>query len=239
MTQVGEGVAIPGLTSEVKEKLHSCDWTTCKKNHQKKPAYPKGGTVARNGSFKSDWVKARLEPWEVYGNGKDSRAELFEYREETPAAKYATTAAAMKHPEYHTQKHHLISVNLFDGVKKMGKNAELIGYDANHKKNGICLPSYKLDIIQHDLQCHRGSHPKALYNDKIKPLLANLERKSLEYCETDQDGTIERQAMLIDNLNRISDRIKLKIKSWTWLLRKDALVERKQSKERYQNLTLG
>lgn len=237
MTEIGESIAIPGMPSSDKETpLVQCDWKNCNKAHEKKPGYPKGGTVERNGSYESDWVKAKLEPWDVYGAGKDSRATLEDYREETPAAKYAVTAAAMTHPEYHTQKHHLISVNLFDSVKDLSKNAELIGYDVNHKNNGICLPSYIVDIVRHDLQCHRGSHPKALYNDKIKPLLANMERKSLEYCKMDSDGDGESQAMLMDELNKLSQFIELRVKNWMWLLRKNALKERVQSKTRYKNL---
>lgn len=235
MTDIGEGVAIPGVPEKDKP-LFDCDWTKCKKTHGKKPIYPKGGTVKRNGSYEADWIGAGLEPWELRGPGKDSGATLEEFRSETPAAAYAVTAAALRYPKYHTQKHHLISVNLLTGVKDLSKNAELVGYDVNHKKNGICLPSYVVDIVQHDLQCHRGSHPKALYNDKVKPLLANLERRCLEYCELDTDGDVERQAALVADLNRLSQRIKAKIESWTWLLRKNAPIERAQSKTRYNNL---
>lgn len=237
MTEIGESVAVPGMPSnEQEEKLTRCEWKTCNENHESELKYPKDGDVSRNSSYESDWVSAKLEPWDLYGAGTNSRATLEEYREETPAAKYAATAAAMKHPEYHTQKHHLISVNLFGGVGKLAKNAELIGYDVNHKNNGICLPSYIIDIVQHDLQCHRGSHPKALYNDKINPLLKRLQSRCLNYCELDINGNLESQKKLIDDLNRLSRRIEGKIKSWDWLLRKNAKKERVESNERYNNL---
>lgn len=235
MTEVGEAVAIPGAPAK-EEQLVDCEWKKCKKTHEKKPSYPKGGTVKRNSSYKADWVKANLEPWQVHGSGKDSKATLAEYQKETPAASYAIAASKLKHPEYHTQKHHLISVNLFDGVSSLSANAKLVGYDANHKNNGICLPSYVLDIVQHDLQCHRGSHPKALYNDKLKPLLANLDKRCQTYCLADSAGDGQGQAALLEDLNRISRRAENKIKQWAWLLRKNAKAERTQSKERYKGL---
>ena len=226
MSELGEGVAV----AQIKEvQMQQCDWKKCKKTHEKSVTYPNNGKVERNGTYESDWVKAGLEPWELHGPGTDSKATLKDYQDETRAAKYAKTAAKIQHPAYHTQKHHLISVNLLSNVSKLGHNAKLIGYDVNHKNNGICLPSYTLDIVQHNLQCHRGSHPKALYNDKIDPLLRNLETRSLSYCELDIEGKVTMQKRLMDDLNGMSRRIETKIKEWKWLLRKDALAEREQS----------
>jgi hypothetical protein len=232
MTQLGEGVAVAGPESKVTDPV-DCEWKKCKKNHAKTVSYPKGGTLSRNGSYESDWVAANLEPWKLYGPGNDSMATLKEFREETPAAKYAVAAASLKHPAYHTQKHHLLSVNFFDSVTTLAHNAKLVGYDVNHKKNGICLPSYVLDIVQHDLQCHRGSHPKVLYNEKVKALLTNLEQRCEKYCEPDFAGEAANQLRLMDDLNELSARVASKIKSWTWLLRSDATNERKASFERY------
>jgi hypothetical protein len=235
MTQVGEGVAIAGPASK-QTKLVGCDWNKCKKNHTNSITYPGGGSVVRNGSYEEDWIGAHLEPWELRGSGTDSKATLQEFRKETPAAKYAVTAAALKFPAYHTQKHHLLSVNFFDGVKALAHNAELVGYDVNHKNNGICLPSYVLDIVQHDLQCHRGSHPKALYNEKAKALLTNLEIRCVKYCETDESGDRSNQLHLMEDLNELSRRVAAKIVSWKWLLRKNALNERQQSIERLKKI---
>lgn len=238
MTQIGEGIAVtviaPNANNE--ENLFKCEWKQCLTNHINKPDYPNDGDTNRNGTYETDWIKAGLEPWELYGPGKDSKAILTDYRNETPSAQYAVSAAALKHPKYHTQKHHLISVNLFDNVSILSHNAKLAGYNVNHKNNGICLPSYVIDIIQHNLQCHRGSHPKALYNDKIDPLLTNLEQKCIKYCEMDIDGNLEKQKKLIDDLNRLSNRIQQKLKSWEWLVRKNALAEREESYKRYENL---
>lgn len=233
--ELGEGVAVPGVPPKDKT-VFKCDWTTCQKTHEKKPTYPKGGTVKHNSTYKTDWIAAKLEPWELHGPGRDSRASLADYRKETKAAKYAVTAAALKHPEYHTQKHHLLSIDFFKEVTKLSKNAKLVGYDVNHKNNGMCLPSYCSDIVQHDLQCHRGSHPKALYADEISPLLALQEEESLKYCELDIQGEMNLQSSLIYELDVLSARIEAKIRGWEWLLRKDAEQERKESWARYQSL---
>lgn len=233
MTQVGEGIAVAvgNQTNTV-----DCVWKDCKKNHTKSVNYPKGGKVTRNGTYEANWVSAGLEPWVLKGPGKNSKSSLAEYRTETPAAAYAVTAAALSYPEYHTQKHHLLSVNFFDGVKKLAHNAELVGYDVNHKNNGICLPSYVIDIVQHDLQCHRGSHPKALYNDKVKALLTNLELRCIKYCEMENEGGVDNQKQLINDLNTLSERVASKITTWKWLLRSNALAERVSSQARYQSL---
>lgn len=229
MTEVGELVAV--VAEENKNvQLVSCDWKTCPETHEKKPSYPGNGTVSRNSSYSSDWVAEGLEPWEKYGPGTNSRATLKDYKKETPKAKYAVTASQLEYPEYHTQKHHLLSVNLFSNVSKLSHNAKLITYDVNHKNNGVCLPTYVIDIVQHDLQAHRGSHPNNLYNSKISPLLMNLENRCVEYCGIDVNGTIERQQMLMDDLNRLSRRVELQIKGWRWLLRSNAKAEREQSK---------
>jgi hypothetical protein len=171
--EIGEAVAPPGLTADDSdnEKRVACDWQDCTTNHEKKVAYPGNGVLERSSGFAAVWVAADLEPWNKYGDGTDSLATLQEYRGETENAAYAVTAAAMKHPEYHTQKHHLISIKLFDNVTKLKHDAGLIGYDVNAVPNGMCLPSYKLDVVRHDLQAHRGPHPNNLYNSKDQPLL--------------------------------------------------------------------
>jgi len=229
MSELGEGAAV---AQDKNPTLQKCEWKQCKKTHNRQITYANTGSVKRSSTYESDWVNAGLEPWKLHGPGRDSGADIREYREETPAAKYADTAAGLKYPEYHTQKHHLISVNLFSNVSKLSHNAKLIGYDANHKNNGICLPSYIVDIVQHDLQCHRGPHPKPLYNDKIDPLLRNLEIKCLGYCELDVSGKISLQKNLLDDLNGLSNRVAKKIKDWKWLLRKNALAERSKSHAR-------
>lgn len=160
MTEIGESVAVPAMpANEKEEEPVGCEWNTCNGYHKDKPQYPKDGNVERDNNYKDNWVSAGLEPWDLYGPGNNSKATLEEYRNETEKGQHAEAAAAMEHPEYHTQKHHLISINFFDDVPDLSNNAELIGYDVNHKNNGMCLPSHKVDIVQHDLQCHRRGTP--------------------------------------------------------------------------------
>lgn len=236
MTEIGESVAVAVIAlADEQEKLVDCKWKDCPGEiHKKKPPYPENGNVKRNSSYSADWVAAGLEPWVKHGPGKDSKATLADYRAETPKARYAATAAALEHPEYHTQKHHLISVNLFGNVSKLAHDAKLIGYDVNHKNNGICLPTYVVDIIRHDLQAHRGSHPNNLYNSKISPLLRNIEKLCVDYCKVDTQGDADNQKRLIDDLNRLSRRTEDQIRSWRWLLRKGAIKEREESAAMYE-----
>ena len=234
MTQVKETVASSSLATQ---NLVKCDWHDCKTTHQKKPAYPGKGKVTKNSSYSENWIAAKLEPWELYGPGKNPQATLSDFGDPTKLS--SIRAAEKVHPEYLTQKHHLISINLFKDATKLSKDAELIGYDANHKNNGMCLPNYIVDIVQHDLQCHRGSHPNELYNDKVKPMLRYLEIKCIQYCEMDINGDSSSQMNLMDDLDFISRRIEKRIKDWSFLLRKNALAERLESKKRLDKINAG
>lgn len=234
MTQLGEGVQI-GIVADppAGPAPKKCNWKRCKTNHLKDISYPEGGTVDKNGSYASDWVGANLEPWKKYGDGRDSLAQRADFLEETPGASYVSTASALKHPEYHTQKHHLVSVKLFKNVPDLAHNAKLVGYDVNHKNNGVCLPSYKIDIVRHDLQCHRGNHPNSLYYDHLDPLLSDLEARCVKYCHGDFDGDKSVQQTLVEDIDRLSKRAEQQIKSWKWLLRSDAVQERVDSRATY------
>jgi hypothetical protein len=236
--EIGESVAPPGLaqTNSDDSKLVGCDWQDCLSNHAQKVPYPGGGKLDRSSGFAAAWVSAGLEPWVKYGDGIDSMPSAADYRAETKGASYVSTAAAMKFPEYHTQKHHLISINLFKNVAKLKHNATLISYDVNAPANGVCLPSFTLDIVRHDLQAHRGSHPNNLYNSKIQPLLEDLEQRSAKYCEPDREGECELQKQLLGDLDRLSRKVEARIHAWDWLLRSDALAERSDAYARLERL---
>ncbi|MCS7466708.1 AHH domain-containing protein [Stieleria sp. ICT_E10.1] len=231
------GADVPGVSPA--EQLHACDWKQCEEDHKKKIDYPGDGKVKHSSNYASKW--GEHEPWVMSGNAGNTgkRAELADYREETKSARYAVNAAAMTDPNYHTQKHHLISVNLFGKVSDLSHDAKLIGYDVNHINNGSCFPSYAYDIFRHDMQCHRGSHPNAVYNDHIMPILLNLEKKCITYCQRDSNCDTSPQQGLIQNLNAISAVCFTKLLYWEWFLRskEKALRERKESFER-QNLAV-
>jgi A nuclease family of the HNH/ENDO VII superfamily with conserved AHH len=234
MTQLGEGVQVGVLRPPAEgPPPKKCKWKNCKTNHSHDIAYPEGGTVDKNGSYASDWVGADLEPWKKYGDGRDSLAQKADFLAETPGASYVSTAVGLKHPAYHTQKHHLVSVKLFKDVPDLSYNGKLVGYDVNHKNNGVCLPSYVADIVRHDLQCHRGNHPNSLYYDHLDPLLGDLEARSRTYCHADFDGDMVVQKGLVGDIDRLSKRTEGQIKSWKWLLRSDATQERSDSKAAY------
>lgn len=234
MTQVGEDVQVGLMTDPASPPVpKKCDWKKCKTNHTQDIAYPAGGTVDKSGGYADDWVGANLEPWKKYGDGCDSLARRPDFLAETPGASYVSTASALKHPQYHTQKHHLVSVKLFKDVPDLSYNCKLVGYDVNHKNNGVCLPSYVVDIVRHDLQCHRGNHPNSLYYDHLSPLLSDMEARCVRYCHGDFDGNMTVQKTLVDELDRLSRRTEGQIKAWKWLLRSAAAQERIDSKAAY------
>ena len=171
-----------------------------------------------------------------YGAGLDTKPTLAEYRVDTPKARYAIRASKMKHPEYHTQKHHLISVSLFKPLSKLKFNAKLVSYDVNHPHNGACYPTYMIDIARHDLQAHRGSHTNELYYDKVRPKLKAIETACLVYCTHDQKCDTTPQKVLVKDLDGLSSTAEANLKAWAWLLRSAAKAERIKSKARYAAL---
>ena len=239
MPNVLDGLSSPAPSTDAKKTLVKCEWKDCKTTHENKPSYANDGVLTRSSGFAGTWVAAGLEPWVKYGPGTDSHATLEDYRQETPKAQYAAAAAAMKHPTYHTQKHHLISINLFKARPKLKHDAGLIGYDVNDVANGVCLPTYEVDIVQHDLQAHRGSHPNNLYNAKIAPLLKDIEEACVRYCESDTSGEVSRQKALTGDLERLSRKIEGRIRAWKWLLRTEAPAERSKAFARLASLRTG
>lgn len=230
--------------SEENPNLVDCDWETCEKKHRSKPSYKGGGTVEKSSSYADKWVNADLEPWKRHGSGINASPGLSpqqllqEYRAETPSAEYAPGASKMTHPEYHTQKHHLLSAKLFTPRSKLKHNIELSGWDINGVPNGACLPTYTIDIVRHDLQCHRGNHPNSLYYDNLDPLLKDLEDVCVRYCVPDESGAATpQQDRLVRALDTLSARTYDMVKAWEWLLRSDAVNERASSNARYNALT--
>jgi hypothetical protein len=119
---------------------------------------------------------------------------------------------------YPVQGHHLIPVSIFSQTPKLKRNIELIGWDVNSKENGLFLPVFAPDMLRHDLQIHRGPHPKR-YKESIEFELTEIESECLNHCKTGN------QKQLIKRLNKLSNRIYLKVKNWDpkYLLREDSL----------------
>ncbi|WP_181950419.1 AHH domain-containing protein [Shewanella woodyi] len=206
------------------DETYKCDWKDCKGGHKKKIKYPNNGQLKRSNTYRKKWVSAGLEPWDLYGPGENSHATLEDYKSESRAS-YVSKAAAMQYPEYHTQKHHLIPVSSFADYKNLKHNAKLAGYDVNNTQNGICLPSFVLDIVQHDLQCHRGNHPNDNYYDRIDPLLEDLQDEFNKVCAKNANEKHHQHA-LVKELDDLAQFISKRIKDWKYLLRSDAKSER-------------
>lgn len=219
---------------EDEDKTHKCDWKNCKGKHKKPIHYPNDGVIKRDNVFANNWVKTGLEPWVIYGAGKDTKAIKEDYLAETKRIDVVNKAIKLKHPEYPTQKHHVIPIALFNNYKTLAKNAKLAGYDINHHKNGICLPSFVVDIAQHDLQCHRGRHPNNAYQLKLSLSIEHLENRSIDLCKNKLNGS-EISDSLIKKLNKLSKRTADSIIQWRYLLRSDSINERTESKKRLLN----
>ena len=220
---------------EDEDKTHKCDWKDCKGKHKKPIYYSNKLKLKRSNNYEKKWVQVGLEPWVIHGAGIDSKASPEEYKKADGRKSMVAKAIQLNYPAYHTQKHHLISIHLFKQFDKLKKNAELAGYDVNHPKNGICLPSFKFDIIQHDLQLHKGPHPQDLYNDKIEPFLEKLEVRLSKICSDKADGK-HHQKETIKQLDTLSNYLYKKIKNWDYLLRTEALEDRDFAKQRLERI---
>ena len=228
----------PGQGNKKDHKPKKCAWKTCRTQHKKPPHYPNTGKTSRNNTYTSDWIKAGLEPWDLYGKGEDishlpDEAWTLGFGESLSAKtldKINTSreSAGRGGKTYPTEKHHVISVNLFSRFKELSGNIKLIGWDINGKENGICLPYLAADILRHDLQVHRGQHPKD-YNKNLRAELKEIQKQSLTYCKDN------RQNQLIRKLNGLAEDTIGYIQNWhpDYLLRKDAR-KIKQDVEKYK-----
>lgn len=231
------------LTNNLQENeaLFSCDWTVCDKQHTTdiNSDYPRNGSVKRGETksgkdYASAWVEKGLEPWEEIGQQKHSpNATWQDYQEDLQPkgdiklrnkTLIEHNLALIEKGKYKTEKHHLISVHLFDNLNSLANNCQLVGYNVNDAENGICLPYFVPDIVRHDRQCHRGPHPP-IYDRNALKLLKNLQTKAEKYCTDNQ------QQKVIVKLNDISQRIRQHILAWDkgWELRSKAHAERRWS----------
>ncbi len=227
--------------SKENPKTYKCKWSNCKGNHKKVIRYPKGGTAKRKSGFDKKWVAAGIEPWMLHGPGENTYPTSDEYFAELRTKssgnrRKCNTYANYEHPMYATQKHHALPVSSFKDFPILRKNINLIGYNVNHHKNGICLPTFTIDIPRHDLQCHRGPHP-ALYFDKISKRLQDIESETENYCHKDIQGNMSYQKALVDDLNEESEEVIGLIRHWEYLLRSNAHEDRKSSEARLKNIS--
>jgi hypothetical protein len=240
--EIGELVAAPPLqaSEDDKEEMFECKWQDCEKKHLEdiNPSYPSKGSVSKGAAtsgrnYEAEWIACDLEPWKLRGDGVDPTPKVADYSSEIDVSKPRNKKMVTKaieefsHPSYMTQKHHVISVHLFDDFSKLAYDAKLVDYNVNDKENGICLPYFSTDIVRHDLQAHRGPHPP-MYDERVSVLLRNLEEKCVRYCT---EGC---QPLLKRKLEAISRRVIGHIEAWEagWYLRSTAVAERKAAYDR-------
>jgi len=222
---------------EEKEKLFKCEWKNCQGKHTSdvNDSYPKNGSVKRGktssgNDYSSDWVSKGLEPWAQGKQKHDPKATFDDYKNDLqrvgtikPKNKSSidSNLKLIKAGKYKTEKHHIISIHLFDNLSSLAHNCKLIGYNVNDFKNGICLPYFVPDIVRHDRQAHRSSHPPA-YDKNAMKLLENLQTRAEDFCSA------ELQEKLVRAMNKTSDRIRDHIINWDkgWTLRAASEAER-------------
>ena len=119
---------------------------------------------------------------------------------------------------YRYQRHHIIPCEVFKNPI-LNKNLELLGYDINvFDENGISLPYRIKDLVWHDLQFHRGSHPA--YTGIVRTRVMAIVRKCGQYCEKGEQST------LWDFIKERVDKSRNEIKNWTLLIHPWAAAER-------------
>jgi hypothetical protein len=237
MTQIGEGVTVALALPPASSTIYNCEWRCAPgqkgphdaKWHLKQPPYPKGGRNDRDEGAPGTWKDSdHLVPW-LYPSKDDGINSLHTDRDYHIAR--GKPASAYPYPEYATEGHHLISCDLFKESEypELVHNALLMGYDINCKENGFHVPAFVVDIVCHDLQHHASSHswsaPAPLEYDldeKVAPLLTQLQERCYRYCTADPEGSAEAQKRILADLHRTSDVVRGKLKRWRWYLTKIA-----------------
>jgi hypothetical protein len=236
--EIGESFSGPAPpVQEEEQKRYPCKWNDCKGKHSEdiNPSYPSKGSTSKGAAtsganYEAEWIRAGLEPWVLRGPGLDRKPTAAEYGAELDLTKARNRNMVNKsveefsHPAYMTQKHHVVSVHLFDDFKKLAYDARLVDYNVNDKENGICLPYFIADIVRHDLQCHRGPHPP-MYDERVSVLLRDLEQRCIHFCDVGMQPQVKQE------LEAIAQRVIRHIEQWRpgWYLRSNAPAERAQS----------
>ncbi|MGO3738651.1 MAG: AHH domain-containing protein [Marinomonas foliarum] len=188
------------------------------------------GRTTRRLGFNKQWKNEQLQPWLSQGTGQALPTPFHDPKHDawklgfkgfiSPLSRQQIKQSAANPnagSPYPVQGHHLIPVSIFSQTPKLKRNIELIGWDVNGKENGIFLPVFAPDMLRHDLQMHRGPHPKR-YKESIEFELSKIEQKCLNYCGS------RKQRQLIKQLISLSEDIKEFIEDWDpkYLLREDS-----------------
>jgi hypothetical protein len=199
------------LADSDSEKKIKCDWEGCQGNpHSTAVEYKEknNGCVTR-GDYKGNWPRPfhiLTSSYTEYGVKKGKYKGLVSSREEYQNVHESNC------DHYETQFHHIIPVDVMEGLEVLGKNLVLIGWNINDgMSNGICLPYFKEDQIWHYLQPHRGEHPGTYISD-VKNVVSKIQSASKELCRKSEDkkSQEDQNTLKVDIqncVNTIRDRI--------------------------------
>ena len=207
---------------KIKSDKTGCDWKGCKGEPHPvriKPKYPD----RKKGVIDKKPIPNDVHPNLLYGDlcGKNVLGHTFPYRTTKMKSKW--------YYNYRFQRHHIIPANMRKKFKKLFFNLKLMGWDLNSPiSNCLNLPMYDKDIVWHDLQTHRGSHPR--YDGMVKVELLDLETECLDFCKNSETGdkNLPTQDNLIPNTSETTSFFAEMILNWNpaWILVSTSLASR-------------
>lgn len=153
-----------------------CGWKSDCQKHHTVVGYPKGGILGRTSL--SGWTHPS--------------AMLLKENPTTINDTHTSIKLGGKKvsgQNYSFQRHHVIPVQAFNNLPDLKDNLELLGYNINiQDQNGISLPFRIKDLVWHDLQFHRGSHPA--YTTIVTNRVRKIMNTSKRYCEKGEQSTL-------------------------------------------------
>jgi hypothetical protein len=164
------------------------------------------------------------EPGTHIGNGGILGANIMEYRYKMPgktAQDHPLSIPTSKRPKYCVaQAHHLICSETMRKGRDWPKICKNYGYDINHSKNGIFLPSDMRIACHEEIPLHKGGHSATVteeeginYVNRVKQMVEPIKAKAKKekYCDP-KNGNI------IEDLNDVSCDIRYFCLEFVWTL---------------------
>lgn len=183
-----------------------CGWQDKCQKHQAEIKYPKGGNMER-GSL-AGWSHPSTMGL------KENATKINDTHTSIKLSGQKVTAL-----NYKFQRHHVIPVEAIKNLPILKNNLDLLGYDINiQAENGISLPFRPKDLVWHDLQFHRGSHPA--YTSIVETRIRAIMSKCGQYCEKGEQST------LWDLIKERVDKCRDEIKNWTLFIHPWAVGEK-------------
>jgi A nuclease family of the HNH/ENDO VII superfamily with conserved AHH len=243
MTQVAQPIAVVVTTQPGKGQ--KCDWSNCLSDHPSTLNYPNSGTLARSGGFRDDCANIGLQPWQNGSHGEPTKPIYL-----VTGKIKRNAAGGTPFTDYRWEAHHLIPVEQMDKTGTLKDNAKLAGYNINHVKNGMGLPTDKIDIAIHRLQRHKGSHC-GKYTNPVSLKLQKIEKAYEKACQGTTDTSLQLTLIIdLDALSRTAEQkvvaIRQQVSGACWELHTDsmtlykwALTEYDRRKQKHVKLPPG